>query len=281
MGHEISGTIDAVGPDVDSNLLGQPVVINPLISCNNCAYCRGNTPQLCKEKVLIGCSLDRPGGFADAVVVPATAAIPWHGEADLLLGAFAEPLAVGVHAAVDHVTHGSDVLVIGSGAVGVSAGWAASYFGGKVQMLDQDGTRTEIMDALGLSHMTLTQVRRTRYDTVIDCLASSESVDLALSALRPGGTVVVVGLGCSKASLSVERLVQGERALRGSAQYSSADFNFAVDAISTGALSLDGVLGDPVDLADAPALIDSWAEDAIRPLRTLVSPLANQSSAPS
>src|SRR5690349_18248466 len=61
MGHEFTGTTAD----------GRRVVVNPLISCGRCDLCRRGCPQICRQRELLG--VQRPGGFAEQVVVPPSA----------------------------------------------------------------------------------------------------------------------------------------------------------------------------------------------------------------
>jgi threonine dehydrogenase-like Zn-dependent dehydrogenase len=272
MGHEVSGIVDAVGPGTDAGLVGAAVAVNPVVGCEHCADCAAGRPQRCATKELIGCVPSRPGGFADAVVVPAGSVYRLRGGVDVRFGAFAEPLATGVHAVAGRVGSGLRVLVIGSGAVGLSASWAAAADGADVCVLDRDGHRAPLAEELGVRPVARAEAMAVAADLVVDCVASDESLDLAVAAGRVGGTIVVVGLGAPWAQVCVERLVQDERSLVGSAQYTPRDFAAAVDAISTGRFSAAAVLREPEELWSAPAIFRRWGDVDDPPLRVLLAP---------
>src|SRR2546426_12690148 len=64
MGHEVVGTIDAVGDGVAGELFGRRVVVMPVVSCGTCELCAEGRPNLCPNRVLMGMYF--PGGFAEA-----------------------------------------------------------------------------------------------------------------------------------------------------------------------------------------------------------------------
>src|SRR3990172_6589323 len=127
LGHEFAGEIAALGEDVQGFSEGQRVVVEPLRTCRECAYCRTGQYQLCAKRVLLGTFA--PGGLAEYVTVPAYPPHPLPDDLDFDLGALVEPLAVAVHGLhlVD-LTAGERVLVMGSGSIGVLAVLAARAF---------------------------------------------------------------------------------------------------------------------------------------------------------
>ena len=285
MGHEVSGTVADVGPGVDPGWRGRPVALNPVLGCERCPACRSGEPQRCPDKALIGCVPHLPGGFAELVVGPVIALVPWDGPAPLAWGAFAEPLAVGLHAArrlvppqgpvlvQRPVLAERSVLVVGSGPVALAAAWSAQRDGARVSVTETDERRGSLVRSLGLA--TQRQDALTpddRYDAVVDCVATEESLGLALRQVRVAGAVVVVGLGAATAPLPVELLVQRDLTLQGSAQYSRRSFADAVAWLGSGDLDVGPLLGTPEPLTAAPELFRTWDDGPSRPLRTLLTP---------
>ena len=107
MGHEFAGTL----PD------GTPVVVNPLISCGNCAACRDGRAQLCESRELLG--VHRAGGFAEQVAVPTGNLYVLPAGTDWSCAALIEPLANAVHAVRLAGASPGRVAVIGAGAIGL------------------------------------------------------------------------------------------------------------------------------------------------------------------
>jgi len=272
MGHEVSGTVEQVGEGVEAHWAGLKVTINPVLGCDACAACRAGHPQRCPDKRLIGCTPRHPGGFADYLPAPVTALTPWPGPAPLAWGAFAEPLAVGLHAVGRVAVVGRNVLVIGTGPVGIAAALAVERAGGTATMTEGEPSRSAVLRGLGVSPRDPSAVAAIApFDVVVDCVANDETLDLALRHLRIGGSAVVVGLAAPLATIAVERLVHGDRSLRGSAQYSRASFDEAVRWLSSGQLDISSLLGwQP--LAEAPAVFRSWDDESERPVRTLLTP---------
>ena len=93
MGHEFSGTIVAGHPTLAK---GTPVTVYPLLSCGHCEPCLSGYAHVCDTLKLIG--IDCDGGMAEYVKVPVDKVMPIPPTLSLKLGAFLEPVAVGVHA---------------------------------------------------------------------------------------------------------------------------------------------------------------------------------------
>jgi threonine dehydrogenase-like Zn-dependent dehydrogenase len=127
MGHEVAGTVDAVGTSVDGALVGARVIAMPVVSCGTCARCREGAPNLCPERRLMGMSF--PGAFAEAFTLPAPQLLTIPEGLPDDIASLAEPLANAIHT-VDRSVHvGDTVLVIGAGPIGLFAARAAALAG--------------------------------------------------------------------------------------------------------------------------------------------------------
>jgi len=273
MGHEVSGSVARLGTGVDPSWLDQRIVVNPVLGCNHCQGCYSGEPQRCPDKALIGCVPRLPGGFAELLIAPVSALVQWAGPAPLAWGAFAEPLAVGLHAVRRLVLPHNSVLVIGGGPVALAAAWSAQRGGAHVTVTETDEHRGRLVRSLGLATQRQDELTpTTRYDSVVDCVATEESLGLTLRHLRPAGAAVVVGLGAAVAPVSVELLVQHDLALQGSAQYSRASYADAVSWLASGLLDVAPLLSDPQPLTSGPELFRTWDDSDSRPVRMLLAP---------
>ena len=94
LGHEVSGT------SLDGKYKNKDVVINPLISCEKCDYCKNHREHLCPERTMIGMStpIKREGGLAELVSVPEKNIFEVPKKLSIKEAALAEPAAVALHA---------------------------------------------------------------------------------------------------------------------------------------------------------------------------------------
>jgi NADPH:quinone reductase-like Zn-dependent oxidoreductase len=134
LGADVAGTIGALGPGVERLRVGQRVVVNPVFSCGHCRDCLSGRDNQCRWFQLLG--EDRPGGYAEAMVVPATNVVPCPDGLELVEAA-AVPVtfmtAWQMLAQKARVQPGQDVLVIGAGSgVGTAAVQIARLLGARV-----------------------------------------------------------------------------------------------------------------------------------------------------
>ena len=122
LGHEIAGVVAETGQDVTSLRIGQRVAVNPSLSCGVCAFCRKGLRNHCSDMRFYGSAMRTPhvdGGFREALVCKAEQAIPVPDTMTLSEAAFAEPVAVCLHAAARAGSLlGKRVLVLGAGPIG-------------------------------------------------------------------------------------------------------------------------------------------------------------------
>jgi len=147
LGHEISGTVRAVGPGGDATWIGRAVLVPAVLPCGECELCRAGQRTICRAQVMPG--NDRHGGFASHLTVPARFLVPVSGE--LLQSCELWELAVVSDAVTtpfqavrrSGLAAGELAVVVGCGGIGVHAVQIASAVGAKVIGLDIDERRLE------------------------------------------------------------------------------------------------------------------------------------------
>jgi L-iditol 2-dehydrogenase len=245
-GHEISGQVAAVGSGVSGWKEGDAVVVEPLLVCRECGFCRTGNYQLCPQLRLLGTMAD--GGFADFVRVPAYCLFRVPAGLDPAVAALAEPLAVNVHGLrLAGLAPGDRVLVLGAGTIGLlavaaaragGAGeiWISARYPHQAEMARQLGAQrvfTGQQAALELSAAT----QEIPPDIVVETVGGqADTVSEAAQAVRRGGTVVVLGVFTSAPALPALLLVVKEVRIVGSMTYgrtiARADFEWALEILS-------------------------------------------------
>ena len=121
LGHEFSGVIQEISPDVTGFKVGQACAVQPTIFCGNCAACGVGAENVCHSGGFVGLS-GGGGGLSEAVCVNATHVFPLPENISLETGALVEPLSVSWHAvsAAPQLNPDSIVLVIGGGPIGLA-----------------------------------------------------------------------------------------------------------------------------------------------------------------
>ncbi|MEM5770849.1 MAG: alcohol dehydrogenase catalytic domain-containing protein, partial [Bacillota bacterium] len=120
-GHEVSGTVAAVGDKVKNLKAGDKVSVRMLTTCGECYYCRNGHENQCviSFKADIHEGIGGPGGFAEYMLLDAKSLYKMADDLDLKYAALSEPLACCVHSINNAgIELGNDVVVIGNGIMG-------------------------------------------------------------------------------------------------------------------------------------------------------------------
>ena len=248
MGHEFSGTVVELGPEVAKEWEGALVTVNPLLSCGACRQCRLGLRQLCYSRKIIG--VDYPGSYAEFVAAPASSL---YRVDDAVTGSLVEPLACGVRAAaLSGATVGDSVMVIGAGTIGLMAAKVAKARGvDQVVVSDTNPTRLRWASDWGATAILNPKtdepgsfVKKATsgegFDAVIDAVGFSETRAEAVANVRRGGKAVFVGLHEASAGLPGNDMVRSEKQVIGSFSYSDDDFARAVSLANAGFLKTSG-----------------------------------------
>ena len=244
MGHEFSGVVEEVGGAGGSKdgaaaagpVVGDRVVVNPLLTCGVCEACSSGHDNLCQERALIGAHL--PGAFADSVVVPAAACLALPEAVDFLTGSLAEPLACAVRAvslaaSVDGPRR--SLRVIGAGPIGLLCALVARRSGfDEVRVHDPNERRVALAASWGIPGSS--RPGGDSVDAAIDAVGLEVTRQAAIVALRRGGTAVFVGLHSPQAAFDGNDLVRDEKVVRGCFAYTRANFARALTLLEEGVM---------------------------------------------
>lgn len=130
LGHEFSGVVDKVGPDVPASMVGQRVSGIPLIPCKEekCPACSKGDYSLCRSYSFVGSRVF--GSMAEYVCVPVSNVFPIDGSVSDLEGAFFEPATVALHGInLAKPEKGKSAIVLGCGTIGILLALALPYYG--------------------------------------------------------------------------------------------------------------------------------------------------------
>lgn len=209
-GHETSGTIAAVGRDVNNFSPGDRVMVFHHIPCGECYYCRNKTFAQCETYKKVGCTAGfepSGGGFAeyvrvmDWIVRKGTVRIP--DGTSFEQASFVEPVNTclkGIERLA--IRPGETVLVIGQGPIGILLSALAKRAGARVITSDLYTQRLTISKAFGLNNsvdasvqdpvrFVREQTENRGADASILAVGSNSLIRTAMDAVRPGGRVLL------------------------------------------------------------------------------------------
>ena len=202
LGHEASGIVAAVGGDVGEWSEGDRVLLSTIFSCGTCAACRDGRDNVCENQLMLGNSVD--GAYAEFVLAPEHSAFSLPEEIPLEEGAIiADATTTPYHAVANRgrVNPGDNVVVFGSGGIGVNVVQMAAVLGAKVVAVDLSEEKLEWARKLGAAE-TINPSGEERIDKRIrkltgggadvafECIGLPETQEQAFASTRNGGRLV-------------------------------------------------------------------------------------------
>jgi len=235
-GHEIVGTVTAVGSNVRSRKPGERVGIGwQADSCGICEWCRQGDEQLCAlaEPTCVG----RNGGYADLIRVNSRFAIP---VPDALESENVAPLLCGgitVYSPLRNygVRPASRVGVIGIGGLGHMGLQFANAFGAEVTAFSTSKNKEEEAKSMGAHHFINTRdtgaLKKVAgsFDLLLATVSADQDWAGFVGALRPKGTLCVLGVPPSPLQIPAFALISGQKQLAGSPTGSPRDIHEMLD----------------------------------------------------
>ncbi|HET9564611.1 MAG TPA: alcohol dehydrogenase catalytic domain-containing protein, partial [Mycobacterium sp.] len=158
IGHEFSGVITEVGPDVTGYSEGDRVAIEPIYRCGHCAPCKAGTYNICQRIGFHGLMAD--GGMAEYTVVPTNMLHSLPDNVSLELGALVEPMSVAYHAVtLGDVAPGDTAAIFGAGPIGIGLWFALRGQGLEtVFVVEPSAARRDAVAALGATTLDPTVI---------------------------------------------------------------------------------------------------------------------------
>jgi len=273
VGHEASGVIAAIGSAVESVSVGDKVAIEPGFPCRRCTFCKNGSYNLCSNMKFAAAPPDTHGCLNKFWVAPEDFVYKISEEVNLQEAIVVEPTAVAVHAArLAKIKYGQDVVIMGSGTVGLLCGAVAKAFGAKrVILVDIMEKKLEFARNFVECETFLTNIRTTgeenaaqileRFnisggvDAVIEASGAELSVQTGMMALKLGGSYVQTGIGKPKIEVPILVLSEKELRVRGCFRYGPGDYDIALDLISQGHVKPKALLSSVTPFEEA---ISAW-----------------------
>ncbi|CAM5213194.1 L-threonine 3-dehydrogenase OS=Castellaniella defragrans OX=75697 GN=tdh PE=3 SV=1 [Castellaniella defragrans] len=204
VGHEYVGEIVEVGQEVHGFKVGDRVSGEGHITCGHCRNCRAGRRHLCRNTQGVG--VNRPGAFADYLVIPAFNAFKIPDDVSDDLAAIFDPFGNATHTALAFDLVGEDVLITGAGPIGAMAAAVARHVGARhVVITDVNDYRLDLAARMGATRTV--NVSREKLEDVMDALGMTEGFDVGLEMsgapvalaslidrMNHGGKVAMLGI---------------------------------------------------------------------------------------
>ena len=240
LGHEISGTVDK------GELLGKEVVLNPLITCAQCHYCQNGREHLCNKRIILGMNrpTERQGGFAEYVSIPDKNIYELPKRLKMKEAPIAEPTAVAYHAvelgdqSLSKTIENKKALVIGGGAIGLLSGLILSKIKNYKDIVLVEPNSKRLGECI--KHLDANVVNPdnkaildNHFDIVFDTVGLDDTRKQAISSVKPGGTIIHIGLTQASGSFDFRKATLQEITFIGTYCYTNKDFEKTLDILAS------------------------------------------------
>lgn len=217
VGHEYIGEIVEIGQEVKGFKIGDRVSGEGHITCGHCRNCRGGRTHLCRNTIGVG--VNRPGCFAQYLVLPAFNAFKIPDNIPDEIAAIFDPFGNAVHTALSFDLVGEDVLVSGAGPIGIMAAAVCQHVGARhVVITDINDYRLELAKKMGVTRAV--NVGRENLKDVMKELGMQEGFDVALEVsgspaafhsmldtMNHGGRIALLGIPSSEMAIDWSKVI--------------------------------------------------------------------------
>src|ERR1700682_3248729 len=216
-GHEYCGRIVELGSEVAGCKAGDRVSGEGHITCGYCRNCRAGRRHLCRNAVGVG--VNRPGAFADYLVIPAENAFPIPDDIPDEIAAILDPFGNAAHTALSFDLVGEDVLITGAGPIGIMAAAICRHVGARhVVITDMNPYRLELAKKMG-AHRTV-NVEKESLKEIMPELNMVEGFDIGLEmsgvpaafrdmleVMNHGGKIAMLGIPPAEAAIDWTKVI--------------------------------------------------------------------------
>jgi (R,R)-butanediol dehydrogenase / meso-butanediol dehydrogenase / diacetyl reductase len=260
LGHEMSGRIAAVGPDVSEWNAGDLVTVMPLRWCGSCPACRAGHQHVCQRLDFLG--IDSPGAMQERWTVPADVLVRIPPGTSLRDAALVEPVAVAVHdVRRSGLGSGESAVVVGGGPIGVLIACVARRAGADVMVVEPNEHRRKLAGELGFVTLDPHQPDFTCHiddwtgdagaAIAFEVSGSEPGVATAMSVLGVRGRMVVVGIHPVPRPVNLQQVFWRELSLIGARVYERPDFEQAVQLVADGTIPVGRLISRVEPLTSA------------------------------
>lgn len=265
IGHEMSGTIDAIGEGVSGFDIGEKVVVRPLDD-------RGAKPSdkgfnhICEDLKFIG--IDSPGSMQQYWNVPAFTLHKLKTGTDLKLAALIEPLSVAVHdVRLSELKATETAVVLGGGPIGLLVAMVAKETGADVIVSEVNENRIEKAKELGLNAVNPTKIDLVEYvkeqtdgrraDVVFEVAGVQPALDVMTEVAGIRGRILMVAIHGQKREVDLFKFFWKELKLIGARVYEKEDYKRAIELITKNELPFEEMITDVQPLSNIQKVFEN------------------------
>ncbi len=286
MGHEFAGVVRDPGDRADLKV-GDRVTALPISPCLKCHACLSGNPQYCIHTwdQATGLALTNPGGLAPRLATRSDMVVKLPDNVTDEEAAMVEPTAVGLHAVrLADIKVGEKVLVIGGGIIGLVSAMFAKMEGASLVVVSETnrargeksvalGVADEWLDATDPKFMENVMAKTgDGFDKIIECCGNAPAVTSALTTVKTGGTVVLVGVSLEAITIPTTIAVMHELTLQGAIAYTKEEFVTCVNLMANKQIEVTKFIDSVVGLEDVQASYEKLTSGTSDAIKIIVDP---------
>ena len=217
VGHEYVGVVAAIGKEVRGLNIGQRVSGEGHLVCGHCRNCRAGRRHLCRNTQGVG--VNRPGAFAEYLVIPAENAFPIPDDIPDDIAAILDPFGNATHTALSFDLVGEDVLITGAGPIGIMAAAICRHVGARhVVITDMNPYRLALAQQMGATRTV--DIQKEALPDVMREIGMVEGFDVGLEmsgvpgafrqmleGMNHGGKIALLGIPPSDTAIDWNQVI--------------------------------------------------------------------------
>lgn len=269
LGHEIAGEVVSIEQNSNNIKIGDRVIIDPYISCNECYPCSIGRTNCCEDLKVLGVHVD--GGMVEYFQHPQELLhkipdnIPWD------LAPLAEPLTIALHSIHrGGVKEGEFVTIIGAGPIGLLAALVALDYKAKPILIDILQERLKFANSLGIKNIinaksedVIEKIKKltngVMSHVVIEASGANQAIRNTYDYVSYAGRIVYTGWPKGDTEIPTAMITKKELDVRGS-RTSANEFQEALEMISENRINVRAIISKIVSLEELPESLVKMSE---------------------
>jgi threonine dehydrogenase-like Zn-dependent dehydrogenase len=284
LGHEPSGIIAKIGPEVKVFKEGDKVLLPAVLTCGTCFNCRTGRENICDNMVMFGNHID--GAYAEYVLSPAKDTLHLPAEVPLEESCIiADAISTPYHAVVNRgqVKAGDNVVVFGCGGVGINAVQIAAAVGASVIAVDIIAEKLQLAKKFGAMEVinaketeridkAVKKITGGGADVAFEVIGNPATIQAAFSCIRKGGRTVVVGYTNKNVELPASKIMFFEQEIVGSLGCRPVDYPKIIEMARNGKIKIKELVTGRFPLEKINQAFDLLRSSDPQVLRSIVIP---------